>query len=115
MDNWVVSQISFWFTVRKVKPAQIVDQIIDFWLDVTVPGRGTGENNLIMRGVRSVQQGAERTQAELDIRSSLNKWDNDFPEIHHELIVRWGCGLLASVFVSSLYQALKPQPRYKKY
>ena len=115
MDNWILSQISFWFTVRKVKPAQIVDQIISFWLDITVPGRGAGENNGVMRVVRSVQQGAERTQAELDIRSSLCQWDNDFPEIHHELIVRWGCGLLASIFVSSLYQALKPQSRDRKY
>mmetsp|Transcript_4265 Transcript_4265/g.10302 ORF Transcript_4265/g.10302 Transcript_4265/m.10302 type:complete len:116 (+) Transcript_4265:231-578(+) len=115
MDNWIVSQISFWFTVRKVKPAQIVDQIIKFWLDITIPGRGAGENNLLMRGVRSVQQGAERAQAELDIRTSLRKWDNDFPEIHHEMIVRWGCGLLASICVSSFYQALKPQPRNRKY
>ena len=115
MDNWIVQQISFWFTVRKVKPAQIVDQIINFWLDLTIPGRGAGENNLIMRGVRSVQQGAERTQAEFDLRSSLRQWDNDFPEIHHEMIVRWGCGFLASVCVSGLYQALKPQPRNRKY
>ena len=115
MDNWIVSQISFWFTVRKVKPAQVVDQIINFWLDVTVPGRGTGENNWVMRGVRSVQQGAERTQAELDIRSNLNRWDKDYPEIHHELLVRWGCGLVASLIVSSLYQALKPQSRNRKY
>mmetsp|Transcript_10639 Transcript_10639/g.25607 ORF Transcript_10639/g.25607 Transcript_10639/m.25607 type:complete len:116 (-) Transcript_10639:448-795(-) len=115
MDNWIVSQISFWFTVRKVKPAQVVDRIIDFWLDLTTPGRGTGENNWIMRGVRSVQQGAERAQAEIDLRSSLRQWDNQFPEIHHELIVRWGCGLAASVFVSSLYQTLKPQPRNRKY
>ena len=113
--NWIISQISFWFTVRKVKPEQIVDQIVAFWLDITVPGRGAGENNWVMRGVRSVQQSAERTQAEIDIRSSLRQWDNDFPEIHHELIVRWGCGLLASVVVSSLYQALKPQSRNRKY
>mmetsp|Transcript_164 Transcript_164/g.413 ORF Transcript_164/g.413 Transcript_164/m.413 type:complete len:116 (-) Transcript_164:499-846(-) len=115
MDNWIVSQISFWFTVRKVKPAQIVDQIINFWLDVKIPGRGAGEDNLLMRGVRSMQQGAERAQAELDIRSSLRQWDKDCPEIHHEMIVRWGCGLVASICVSSLYQALKPQPRNRKY
>lgn len=115
MDNWIVSQISFWFTVRKVKPAQIVDQIIQFWLDITVPGRGTGENNLLMRGVRSVQQGAERAQAEIDIRSNLRQWDNDYPEIHHEMIVRWGCGLVASLVASAVYQGLKPQPRNRKY
>mmetsp|Transcript_3969 Transcript_3969/g.8274 ORF Transcript_3969/g.8274 Transcript_3969/m.8274 type:complete len:116 (-) Transcript_3969:336-683(-) len=115
MDSWVVSQISFWFTVRKVKPAQVVDQIIQFWLDVTIPGRGAGESNVVMNAFRSVEQAVDRTQAEIDLRSSLRKWDNDFPEIHHELIVRWGCGLVASLVVSSLYQALKPQPRNRKY
>ena len=115
MDSWIVSQISFWFTVRKVKPAKIVDGIIDFWLDIVVPGRGAGENNLIMRGVRTVEQAAERAQAEVDLRSTLRKWDNDFPEIHHEMIVRWGCGLLASIVVSSIYNGLKPNSRNRKY
>mmetsp|Transcript_16754 Transcript_16754/g.34515 ORF Transcript_16754/g.34515 Transcript_16754/m.34515 type:complete len:116 (+) Transcript_16754:146-493(+) len=115
MMDWVISQITFWVTVRKVKPGQVVDKIIQFWLDLTVPGRGAGENNLLMRGVRSVQQGVERTQAELDIRSSLRQWDTDFPEIHHELIVRWSCGLLASFVANGLYQALKPQPRNRKH
>lgn len=29
----------------QVKPAQIVDKIIGFWLDLTVPGRGAGESS----------------------------------------------------------------------
>jgi hypothetical protein len=114
MDNWIVSQVSFWFTVRKVKPAPIVDQCIYFFLDIVVPGRGTGENNWIMRGVRSVQVGTERAQKEIDIRSSLRDWDSQFPEIHHEMLVRWVCGAIASAVVTGVYQNMKQQPRNRK-
>jgi hypothetical protein len=44
MDSWVVGQISFWFTVRKVKPTQIVDKAIEIFLDIMVPGRGAGQS-----------------------------------------------------------------------
>lgn len=55
-------------------------------------------------------------QREMDIRSDLRRWDNDYPELHHELIVRWVAGALVSVAVTSLYNALKPQPqKYRKY
>jgi len=87
MDTWIVSQVSFWFIVRKVKPAHIVDQCINFFLDIAIPGRGAGQNNWIMRGVRNVQISTERTQRELDIRTNLRSWDNQFPEIHHELVI----------------------------
>lgn len=40
-----------------------------------------------MRGVRTVQISTERTQKELDIRTNLRSWDNQFPEIHHELVI----------------------------
>ena len=69
-----------------------------------------------MRGIRTLEQTAERTQREIDIRSDLRRWDNDFPELHHELIVRWLAGAIVSVAVTSLYNALKPQPqRHRKY
>ena len=45
MDSWVVGQISFWYTVRQVKPAVIVDKVIELFLDLVVPGRGAGETN----------------------------------------------------------------------
>jgi hypothetical protein len=67
-----------------------------------------------MRGWRSLEQSAERTSRELDIRADLRRWDNDFPEIHHELIVRWLSGAVISVAVTSLYNALKPQPQRRK-
>mmetsp|Transcript_24286 Transcript_24286/g.27163 ORF Transcript_24286/g.27163 Transcript_24286/m.27163 type:complete len:118 (-) Transcript_24286:161-514(-) len=109
MDNWIVSQVSFWFTVRKIKPAQIVDEGIRLFLDLTIPGRGTGENNWIMRGVRSLEMGGERIQKEMDLRSQLRDWDSQFPEIHHEMIVRWICGAIASGVVTSIYQSMKSQ------
>jgi hypothetical protein len=62
-----------------------------------------------------VQQTAERTNREIDIRNQLRTWDNDFPEIHHELIVRWLCGAVVSLGVTAIYQALKPQPRERKH
>lgn len=49
-----------------------------------------------MRGLRHIEQHAERTQRELDIRSNLREWDNEFPYAHHELIIRYAAGILAS-------------------
>mmetsp|Transcript_34035 Transcript_34035/g.81809 ORF Transcript_34035/g.81809 Transcript_34035/m.81809 type:complete len:125 (+) Transcript_34035:203-577(+) len=107
MDSWIVTQVSFWFTVNKVKPAQVVDKCIELFVDMFTPGRGVGEGNWIQRGVRQIEQTAERTQREVDIRSSLRDWDNSFPEIHHELIVRWVAGAVVSLTVSSIYNSLK--------
>jgi len=33
---------------------------------------------------------------ELDIRGELRNWDSEFPFFHHELIVRYAAGFLAS-------------------
>lgn len=59
-----------------------------------------------MRGLRNLEQSTERAQRELDIRSDLRRWDNDHPQIHHELIVRYICGAVVSITVTSLYNAL---------
>ena len=45
MDSWVVGQISFWYTVYEVKPAVIVDKLVQFWVDLSTPGRGAGESS----------------------------------------------------------------------
>jgi hypothetical protein len=114
MDNWIVGQVSFWYTVNKIKPAQIVDYCINLFLNLTIPGRGAGENHWLMRGVRTVQQSAERTNREMDIRLQLRQWDHDFPEIHHELIVRWLFGAVVSLGITAIYQGLKPQARQNR-
>ena len=63
-----------------------------------------------MRGWRQLEQSAERTSREMDIRTELRRWDTDFPEIHHELIVRWMAGAVVSIVVTSIYDAFKPRP-----
>jgi len=77
-------------------------------LDLVTPGRGAGESNWWMRGVRAVEQNMDRTSREMDIRSELRSWDRDYPEIHHELIVRWVSGAVVSLFAVMIYDGLKP-------
>jgi hypothetical protein len=60
-----------------------------------------------MQGIRSIEQQTERTSRELDIRSQLRQWDRDYPQIHHELIVRYICGAIVSVGCTSFYNAIK--------
>jgi hypothetical protein len=42
-----------------------------------------------MRNLRSIEQTANRIRTETDVRRSLRDWDLSYPEIHHELIVRF--------------------------
>mmetsp|Transcript_15273 Transcript_15273/g.42314 ORF Transcript_15273/g.42314 Transcript_15273/m.42314 type:complete len:153 (+) Transcript_15273:307-765(+) len=107
MDSWIVGQISFWYTVREVNPAEIVDQIINFWLDMVTPGRGAGESQWWQRAVRTLEQTSERASREMDIRRDLRIWDQDHPEIHHELIVRYVCGAAISVVATAFYNSIK--------
>ena len=73
-----------------------------------------------MRSVRHLEQTSDRTSRELDIRSNLRDWDNRYPEIHHELIVRWLCGAAVSIVATTFYNSLRrgyghsassPEPR----
>lgn len=105
--EWLLGNLSFAFAFHKAKPAAIVDEIIKIWLDIVTPGRGAGESNWLFQGIRSIEQQAERASRELDLRSDLRKWDEEFPWIHHELIVRYICGGLASTTVMFLYNSLR--------
>uniref|UniRef100_A0A7S2MVT6 Uncharacterized protein n=2 Tax=Helicotheca tamesis TaxID=374047 RepID=A0A7S2MVT6_9STRA len=102
-DGWIVGQIAFIYAFNKVKPAEIVDKLISLIIDIVTPGRGAGESNWWMRGLRSLEQSAERTRRELDIRSDLRQWDEEFPFAHHELIVRYAVGALASTAAIFIY------------
>jgi hypothetical protein len=65
-----------------------------------------------MRGLRVIEVNSERAARELDIRRDLREWDLTFPQIHHELIVRYLCGAVASVGVTFIYNAItKPSNR----
>lgn len=59
-----------------------------------------------MRAVRNIEQSSERTRRELDIRNELRQWDMKYPEIHHELLVRYICGVMVSMVVTSFYQTI---------
>ena len=69
-----------------------------------------------MRGLRTLEQTAERTSRELDIRADLRRWDENYPEIHHEWIVRLLSGAVVSMAMTSLYNGLvRPKPRSRHY
>ena len=46
--------------------------------------------------MRSLERDGDRISKELDIRAELRGWDQEYPYFHHELIVRYAAGLLAS-------------------
>lgn len=60
-----------------------------------------------MRSLRSLEQSSDRTRLEFDIRRNLRDWDQQHPEIHHEMLVRWVCGAVVSVAVTSFYNSLR--------
>ena len=60
-----------------------------------------------MRAVRNLEQTGERASRELDLRRDLRRWDQEHPDIHHELIVRYVCGALVSIAVTSIYNSFR--------
>lgn len=58
MDSWVVGQLAFWYTVYEISPTMVVDKLVQFWLDVTVPGRGVGGSNwcVCVECIRSIDR-----------------------------------------------------------
>jgi len=114
MDSSFISISTFIWAFKKIRPAEVVDKIIDICLDVLVPGRGTGENNWWMRGIRRIQQSSERTQKELEMRSDLGRWDREFPHLHHELIIRYAAGFLASSASILLYDFIRGNTRRRR-
>jgi hypothetical protein len=49
-----------------------------------------------MKSLRNLEQNAEKIDREMRIRSELRRWDEEFPYFHHELVVRYAAGFLAS-------------------
>jgi len=56
MDRWVLGQLAFWYSFYKVKPAKVVDALVDFWVDLATPGGGTGESNWYVGGWRMLSR-----------------------------------------------------------
>ena len=120
--------------VLQIKPAVIVDKLIEAVVDVLVPGKGAGESNWFWRNLRSLERDSDRSKCfstwsfsqnktfmlnfasfslrssvskELDIRQELRNWDREFPFFHHELIVRYAAGFLASAVAVSAFGQLR--------
>lgn len=95
-----------------------MDKLIEIVIDVIVPGRGVGESNWFMKQFRSLEQQTEKTSREMDIRADLRKWDQQFPELHHELIVRYLvshlAGVVASGIVSAVRDTIRPSSRQRR-
>ena len=64
--------------------------------------------------MRALERSSERTAREMDIRADLRRWDQQNPEIHHELIVRWLCGAAASIIITSIYEAIRRPNRSER-
>lgn len=56
-----------------------------------------------MRGIRNAQRGTQRIEKEMELRSHLAQWDDEFPFMHHELIVRYIAGFVASTVALTAY------------
>ena len=106
-----------WFCLgrKQIKPAILVDKLIEIAVDVIVPGRGIGESNWFMKNWRNLEQSTEKKSREMDMRADLRRWDQQFPELHHELIVRYLAGIVASAIVTTIYDTFRPTPRQRKY
>jgi hypothetical protein len=61
-----------------------------------------------------VQRGSQRIEKEMEIRSNLAQWDEDFPWIHHELILRYAAGLLASTAALTIYDLLRAENKSRR-
>ena len=72
-----------------------------------MPGRGAGESNWFWRNVRSLERSNDRISKELDIRAELRIWDGEFPYFHHEMIVRYAAGFVASAVAVAAWGQLR--------
>lgn len=50
------------FSWKKIKPAVIVDKLIEALVDVIVPGKGAGESNWFWRNLRSLERDSDRSK-----------------------------------------------------
>lgn len=102
MLDWILPPFAFSYAFHQVEPTKIVDGLIEIAVKILTPGRGAGKSNWWMKGLRKIEEHAEKMEREIDIRSDLRRWDNEFPYMHHELVVRYAAGFLASSMVGAL-------------
>lgn len=68
-----------------------------------------------MRGIRSAQRGSQRIEKEMELRSHLSQWDEQFPYMHHEMIIRYAAGFLASTLALTIYDLLRTNKKGRFY
>ena len=100
---------------NKIRPSEVVDQVIKIVVDIVTPGGGAGSNTWWMRGLRNAQRGAQRIEKEMEIRAHLAEWDESYPMIHHELIIRYAAGLLASSAAVAVYGIFRGDGKRRRY
>ena len=54
-----------------------------------------------------IEQQTDKTYRELDMRADLRRWDEEFPYLHHELIVRYVAGFFASTVVMTVFNEFR--------
>lgn len=68
-----------------------------------------------MRGIRSAQRGSQKIEKEMELRSHLSQWDEQFPYMHHEMIIRYAAGFLASTLALTIYDLLRSNKKGRHY
>jgi hypothetical protein len=66
------------------------------------------------RGLRNVQRGSQRIEKEMEIRSNLAQWDEEFPFMHHELILRYAAGFAASTVALTIYDMIRGDQKSRR-
>lgn len=67
-----------------------------------------------MRNWRSIEMHTEKSQREFDIRQGLREWDEEFPYVHHELIIRYAAGLIAHTAVCAICDWINQRSQSRK-
>lgn len=63
--------------------------------------------NRFWRNIRSLERDSDKISKELDIRADLRNWDREFPYFHHELIIRYVAGFMASAMAVAAWGQLR--------
>jgi len=50
----------------------------------------------------------------MEIRSNLAQWDEEFPFMHHELILRYAAGFAASTVALTIYDMIRGDQKSRR-
>jgi hypothetical protein len=77
--------------------------MIQIWLDVSVPYPKVDQQSGVFERVvgSKIEPKMRKTYAELLIHKHMQEWDQQYPLLRHELIVRSLCGFVVSTIVTT--------------